>query len=286
MSSTCPVFLCLPAMGVGGRFYRRFASTLEARTGGTALAVDLLSSGSARKVVGEFGYREIVEEEIPSLVAQARRKYPKRPIVLCGHSLGGQLALLASGLMSRPPDALVLITAGTAYHRAWPLADRRRARMAVQLISLAARMLPWYPGNWLGFGGDQPCRLMRDWTFNATTGRYRFEGGARDESAILVCTATMRIPILSVGIMGDLVAPEGAQEELLAYAPRADITRLHIDVDGLDSRWKRHFSWARDPLAIVESIAQWATSAIANQSRDIGVLKSREAQPDKVPTWC
>lgn len=269
MNAIRPVFLCLPAMGVGGRFYQRFAQALEARTGGTAFACNLLSSGGARRVAGEFGYREIVEHEIPALVARTRRRHPRRPVVLCGHSLGGQLGLLACGLMPQPPDALVLIAAGTAHHRAWPADDRRAARIAVELITLAARMLPWYPGDRLGFGGDQPRRLMRDWAFNAASGRYRLEGSALDEAALRARVAALRTPVLSVGLFGDLVAPEGAQEELLAHAPRADITRLYIDGEEPGGRWQRHFGWARDPAAMAQAIAAWTEEVLAKTPREM-----------------
>ena len=264
--ATQPIFLCLPAMGVGARFYGRFAQALEARTGGIAIACELLIRGGARKVEGEFGYREVVEGEIPSLIARARRRYPGRPVVLCGHSLGGQLGLLASGLMRQPPDALVLIAAGTAHYLAWPARERPLARATVRLIAFAARVLPWYSGNRLGFGGDQPSRLMRDWTFNATTGRYRLEGSALDEAAIAARMATLRIPVLSLGIEGDLLAPEGAQAELLAHAPGAELTQSWMAEAQPIGRWRRHFSWARTPSAMAETIARWTAARISTRA--------------------
>lgn len=254
--ASMPIFLCLPAMGVEARFYRGFARSLQERTGAIAMTCDLLSRGGARKQAGNFGYREIVEEQIPRLVADARRRHPG-PIILCGHSLGGQLALLAAGLMHEPPDALVLVAAGTAHYAAWPASERRRARAFVNLVASAARILPWYPGDLLGFGGDQPRRLMRDWAFNARTGRYRMEGSAHDQATIASQVAMLRLPLLSIGLMGDRVAPEGAQEELLAHANAADVVRVHIDDRRLGSPWRRHFQWAREPARVVETIAQW-----------------------------
>lgn len=277
--ASTPVFLCLPAMGVEARFYRGFARSLQERTGAIAMTCDLLCRGGARKEAGEFGYREIVEEQIPMLVADARRRHPG-PIILCGHSLGGQLGLLAAGLMHKPPDALVLLAAGTAHYAAWPTSERRRARAFVHLIAAAARIMPWYPGDLLGFGGDQPRRLMRDWTFNATTGRYRLEGSAHDEASIAAQVAKLRLPLLSIGLMGDRVAPEGAQEELLAHASVADVVRVHIDDSRLGSPWQRHFQWTREPSRVVEAIAQWLpTVAPCNNanSRPSQALPARTA---------
>lgn len=257
-SDSAPVFLCLPAMGVGGRFYEPFAAALARACGGDGIAVDLLSSGAARR--RDVGYREIVEEELPALVALHREAFPGRPLYLVGHSLGGQLAVLASSRLQGQVDGLVLVAAGTAHHRRWPHGQRLRARCAVAVISAASVLLPWYPGHWLGFGGAQPRRLMRDWRFNAGSGRYRLHGSGLGADALAAALCEVELPVLSLEIAGDTVAPEGAIAELLAHLPRASITRRRIDAVASDRPWRRHFSWARSPQTVVPHIAQWLSS--------------------------
>ncbi len=256
-ADSVPVLVVLPAMGVAGRYYSRFTEALALRAQVHALACDLLSGGGRRRGARDFGYREIVEHEIPAIVTGIRKRFPGRPVILCGHSLGGQLALLASSRMPEPPDGLVLIAAGTAHHRAWPPGTRLKARLIVRLIRLAAGLLPWYPGDMLGFGGDQPRRLMRDWGYNATTGRYRLEGSSVDEAQLAKAVSSLQLPVLAVGVHGDLVAPEGAQIELIAPLQSACVQRVVLEGADYGGRWRRHFGWARNPEAAADVISHW-----------------------------
>lgn len=259
-ADSIPVVVVLPAMGVTGRYYLPFTNALTQCARVHAISYDLLSGGGRQRGTRDFGYREIVEHEIPAIVARVRKRFPGHPVMLCGHSLGGQLALLASARMTEPPDGLILIAAGTAHHRAWPSRTRLKARLIVQLIRLAARLLPWYPGDVLGFGGDQPRRLMRDWGYNATTGRYRLEGSRFDEVRLAEAVSSLTLPILTIGIQDDLVAPEGARRELTARLGSARVDRVVLEGSVYGGHWRRHFGWAREPDAVADAISQWISS--------------------------
>ncbi|NDZ89683.1 alpha/beta fold hydrolase, partial [Streptomyces sp. SID10115] len=94
-----PAVLILPAMGVPARFYRRFARQLHDE-GLTVLTVDLRGQGEAtpsaagRGAPGH-GYRAIVEDDLPAVVAAIRDELgTEPPLFLLGHSLGGQLGLV------------------------------------------------------------------------------------------------------------------------------------------------------------------------------------------------
>lgn len=264
-ASPVPVIVCLPAMGVAASFYRPFAEALAAATGATVDTVDLRGQGAhpeRARAGASFGYREIVEQDIPARVADWRARQPGRPVVLLGHSLGGQLALLACAQAASCADALVLVAAGTAHWRAWPASQRLRARGTVQAIRAAAALLPWYPGQRLGFGGDQPRRLMRDWGFNATTGRYRLEGSAQTPEMLEAALRDVDLPLLAVDILGDAIAPPGARDELLALVPRAAATRRAIAGPAGQSPWRRHFGWARAPSPAVRAIAPWLAETL------------------------
>ncbi len=259
-ADSVPVLVVLPAMGVTGRYYLHFTNALAQEARVHAISCDLLSGGGRRRGARDFGYREIVEHEIPAIVARVRKRFPGHPVMLCGHSLGGQLALLASARMTEPPDGLILVAAGTAHHRVWPSRTRLKARLTVQLIRLAAGLLPWYPGDVLGFGGDQPRRLMRDWGYNAATGRYRLEGSSFDEARLAEAVSSLTLPILTIGIQGDLVAPEGAQMELTARLASARVDRVMLEGSVYGGHWRRHFGWARKPDAVAVAISRWISS--------------------------
>jgi len=277
-SEKTPIVICLPAMGVAASFYRMFADALAAATGATTDPIDLRGQGDHpdRASAGaRFGYHEIVEHDIPARVAYWRTRAPGRPIVLLGHSLGGQLALLACAQRGTNADALVLVAAGTAHWRAWPRAERRRARWTVQAIRTAAALLPWYPGRRLGFGGNQPRRLMRDWAFNATTGRYRLEGSACTPEVLEAALRGVALPVLAVSVAGDAVAPAGAVDELLALAPGARLARCEIAAPAGQSPWRRHFSWARTPAPVVQTIAAWLAGQFLAPGFQAGIARHR-----------
>jgi len=255
-----PVLLMLPAMGVAAGFYTPFVHMLEQACAATVLTLELPGQGASplRAASGDdFGYREVVETFIPEAVQRAVGQHPGRPLILVGHSLGGQLALLAAAELKQVVHGLVLIATGTAHWRAWPEASRWRAALAVHAIRLVASMLPWYPGKRLGFGGNQPRRFMRDWSFNACRGGYRLEGSARSPAALARALADVRLPVLALSLRDDPIAPPGALADLLAKVPNADVTRDVFDGVTSDAPWRRHFSWARQPAGVYERVAKW-----------------------------
>jgi predicted alpha/beta hydrolase len=254
-----PALLLLPAMGVAARFYDPLAIELERVCGAAVIPLDLPGQGEspvqARSV--DYGYREVVESLIPDAIRRATVRYPRRPLYLVGHSLGGQLAVVAAAQTARWLNGLVLIAAGTAHWRSWPKGTRWRAAAVVHAIRTAAWLLPWYPGRLLGFGGEQARRFMSDWSFNATTGRYRLAGSARTPGEIELALGAVRLPVLSIAVRGDAIAPNGAELELLAKLPRACVERQAIDGVPGDGPWRRHFSWVRAPGEAAAATAAW-----------------------------
>lgn len=253
-----PVLLFLPAMGVPVGFYEPFLRELAAACRGTVVPLELPGQGThpLRASAGhDWGYREVVEELVPQALQRIALEHPGRPVLLVGHSLGGQLAVLASATVRI--DGLVLIAAGTAHWRAWPRASRWRAALAVHAIRLVARLLPWYPGARLGFGGNQARRFMRDWSFNAASGRYRLEGSQRSAQELARGLQQRELPMLAISLQDDPVAPAGALDELLSHLPRARVQRTTLPGVRSDAPWRRHFSWARRPAAVHEPIARW-----------------------------
>jgi pimeloyl-ACP methyl ester carboxylesterase len=68
---------------------------------------------------------------------------------------------------------------------------------------------------------------------------------------------TLALPVLSIGIGEDPIAPEGARDALLARVPRSAVTRVEIDGILEHRPWKRHFSWARRPQEASSAIGGW-----------------------------
>jgi predicted alpha/beta hydrolase len=252
-----PVVLCLPAMGAAADYYEPFGKRIASMGVATAVLLDLRGqgrSGASARRGDDFGYREILELDLPAAVAALRGTFPGRALYLAGHSLGGQLGLLYAARNPSTLKGLALIAAGTAHYRAWPRGSRASTWLYLSVIRLAAALLPWYPGTRLGFGGDQPRRLMRDWGRVVQHGRYQPEGSRFDYESAL---RTLCVPILSLSVQGDPVAPLGAREQLLAKAPSAPVTRIEVAGVLAHRPWKRHFSWAREPAEMVCEFSAW-----------------------------
>lgn len=253
-----PRVLFLPAMGVPASYYEPFLARLRLATGAGVHALELPGQGShsmqARRG-DDYGYREIVEELIPRAAAMHAARAPAAPVVIVGHSLGGQLGLLALATLAPQVRTLVLVASGTAHWRAWPVSRRLRAALVVNAIAAASQLLPWYPGRRLGFGGNQSRRFMRDWAFNARHGRYRLEGSERTTQDIEAQLAAVRARVHVLSIAGDPVAPAGACDELLRLLPNAAVTRHTVSAVSADPPWRRHFSWARQPSDVDSTLA-------------------------------
>jgi predicted alpha/beta hydrolase len=251
-----PVFLFLTAMGVEAKYYLPLVGCLAATFRAPVALADFRGQGEnlQRNGPSEFGYREILESDLPEIVARLNALYPDRPLYVVGHSIGGQFATLLASQHARMIRGLVLLASGTAHYRSWRGIQRWRYYGIIQFIRIVTMILRRYPGSRLGFGGDQPFRFMMDWVGHATTGRYEPAGSEVPYEAAL---RSVRLPVLSISIAGDAVAPAAAVDELLRKLAIADICRRTVSGIPRHDPWKRHFSWAREPEEIVMMIGDW-----------------------------
>ncbi|MBW5425723.1 alpha/beta fold hydrolase [Streptomyces sp. BG9H] len=272
-----PAVLILPAMGTPARFYRRFARQLHGE-GLTVLTADLRGQGEAAPRGGargrgahDHGYRTIVEEDIPAVLAAIRAELgPEPPLYLLGHSLGGQLGLVHAALGATPGtgigigigigpgvDGVVLVATGSVWFRAYGPLRGPALLLGELLISATSTLLGRWPGTRLGFGGDQPRGVMRDWARQGRTGRYAAKGSALDYETAL---AALELPVLAVSVEHDTFAPAAALDHLLGKVPRARLTRRHYTEREAGGRLD-HFAWTRSGGALAKQVAAW-TSAV------------------------
>ncbi|MEW1925914.1 alpha/beta fold hydrolase [Streptomyces sp. NPDC088360] len=263
-TSPCPApaVLILPAMGTPARYYRAFARQLHAQ-GLTALTVDMRGQGESTPRVtdadaADHGYRTIVEQDLVAIVDAIRAELgPEPPLYLLGHSMGGQLALVHASLGIGPGvDGVALVASGSVWFRAYgPL--RGPALLIGQLLAAAtSTMLGRWPGAKLGFGGNQPKGVMRDWARQGRTGRYSSPGSPHDYEAAL---RTLGLPVLAVFVEGDTWAPAPALDHLVGKVPAARVTRLRYSTQEAGGPLD-HFAWTRAGGALAKKVAAWAVA--------------------------
>jgi len=242
----------LPALGVPLAYYDRLFAAWSA-CGRRVVGVEL--RGGPKSPVQDmrrhgFGYTHLINEDLPAVFASSALASSDR-VVLSGHSLGGQLALLAAGADVVRPDALITLASGSSSTTRPTRLARARRRVAIHVVDAVTRSLGYWPGDRLGFAGRQPRTLMADWAHEARYGRYHLQGDQTDYEAAL---RTLTIPTLLIDIAGDRMNPSVSVDQLAARLPgHAD--RIRIDT------YPDHFLWARrDPEKTIDPIESWLMS--------------------------
>lgn len=254
-ANTGPVLLVVPAMGVRASFYLPLAQAL-ASLGTTVMCADLRGNGghSVRRRDGhDWGYEEMIGADLYAQVSWLRDAFPGRPVLLLGHSLGGQLGCLYAARHPGQLDGLILTGSGMVDWRGWGRARFKRWLQYV-LIGALTRALGYFPGERMGFAGNEPPGQMRDWVHSALTGRYRPTGASIDYEAAL---QAVRLPLLAITFHSDDYAPKGAAQRLLAKMPAADIEHLDLADHQVGLHPAGHFRWAREPDRVLPYYRQW-----------------------------
>lgn len=247
---TAASIVFLPALGVPLAYYGKLFAAWTAR-GRHVVGVEL--RGMPQSPVGDlrkesFGYAHLVRVDLPAVFADPAVAAAGR-VVLVGHSLGGQLALLSGAAGTVRPDAVVTLGTGTSSTAARRSALGRARRAAgVRFVGAVTCSLGYWPGHRLGFAGRQPRTLITDWAYEARHGRYRLHGDRTDYEAAL---ARMEIPVLLAGIAGDRMIPTAAVDHLARrLPPHVDRARIEAVPD--------HFLWARRaPEPVIDDVEAW-----------------------------
>ena len=267
-SDTGPVAVIVPALGVPAGFYSPFASRL-ASAAITTVTVDLRGQGASvphPSRASRHGYAEIVEVDLPAVFEYVGHIFHTRALWAVGHSLGGQLALVAGGLSKLPISGVVLIASGSAWYGGFSGLTKLRNLAFSQLFACTAFCVGFWPGDILGFGGRQSKALMVDWAHQVRTGKYASSASSRDYEAAL---RGFKLPVLAVEIEGDTLAPPGAINALCKKIPAAPIKRWQYTRNMCGPDKLSHFSWARRSPGLAEYVAEWL-SRKSRLSEDVG----------------
>ena len=254
-----PAVVIAAALGTPAGVYRRFAIALAER-GVNVLAADLRGIGDspfrASRRCG-WGYLDLADDELPTMLAAAADAFPGSPRFLFGHSLGGQLSLLhASRGGERNLAGLIFCASGTPYWRSfgrWTLG----IRLFAMWVRLWCALFGQFHGELLGFGGHQPARLMREWAGFCRNGVLRDSHGENLSAGF----AGVRLPALAIGMAEDMFAPQSSIDGLLALSG-AQAEKQFVE-QLPDGRPPRHFDWLKQPEDIASRVAAFCQRVVS-----------------------
>lgn len=240
---SAPIVLISPAMGIGSGYYRPVVEAFESH-GWRAQALKRrgFERGQPQASRREnWSYRDEIDD-IAAAVATARTEKPDRPVLLLGHSLGGQLA---AGHEVRHPtvDGVITVGGSVPYYRYYPHRGIPLAIMAGLIVPMTTAALGYVPKP--AFGGPGARTLMREWARMIMTGRPPFNVDSK-----------IQTPAFIVSLGGDQLAPKGAVDRLAGLFEADNTTRWHYDEvpEGASSD---HIAWVRTPVPVVERVVKW-----------------------------
>jgi predicted alpha/beta hydrolase len=249
------LFMC--ALGVEASYYQRFGEMM-ASSGIALVMCDLRGNGTSRLRPSrsvDFGYREIVELDIPAAMSVVRERLPDVPLYCGGHSLGGQLMILHLAVARPDIAGTTLVACAIPYYRNWHGRLRRSVRFAAWIFPIVGSLLGYVPGKRFGFGGEREARtLMLDWSHNARTARYEPIGSDIDYEAAL---QGVQLDLITVNIADDFMAPPNAVDFMFEKLPASNGKRVEARLS--EPSRAAHMRWARDPVEVVAALSAWIT---------------------------
>ena len=243
------VLLLGPAMGVRATYYRPLAVAWRDR-GHPAVTFDLRGIGTSSVRAGrgvDFGYREVVEVDLPAILGAVRREYPDRPIVFQGHSLSGQLACLHASRWPESFETILLVATCSVYYKPWGVGLWFFLHMARFLSTVFGH----FPGKIVGFAGREARTLVRDWSRQGFHGTYELAGTDHDYESSL---GRMTTPVHATHFSDDKLAPLAAVLHLLEKMPDETTTRDRVEPADFGVDELGHFGWIKSSEALVDRL--------------------------------
>lgn len=263
--SNTPVVLFFPAMGVKAPYYFDLAHSLNSHNIHFA-CTDLRGHGPLHEKPNrsnDFGYHEMIHFDWTAAVTHLREYYPDNPLYIMGHSLGGQLSACYASIDQHDISGVILLASGNihyqAYRRKWKIL------LGTQLLWYISKIIGYLPGKTLGFAGHEAQGVIRDWAYNARSGRYRAKNGDRfylfDGKL-----SQAETHILAITFDGDRLSPHSAMQSLLDKFHRAKKTHIKTCARELNIPSLGHFDWIKNAEKLTPKIARWINAQTKNET--------------------
>jgi predicted alpha/beta hydrolase len=228
------------ATAVPQSFYARFATWLSLQ-GMTVVTYDYRGIGDSRpaRMRGFHAtMRDWGEKDFEGVLRFALSEKGERPVVVIGHSVGGQLLGLAqsNGAVARA----VTVGAQSGYWGHWDGWSKAH-KMAVwyAVIPAVTHVVGYFPRQF-GLGEDLPQGVALEWARWCRHPRYVF---SRPDTA--AGFARVQAPIKSFSVDDDDYAPERAVDWLHRAFTGAPVERVHLVARDLHASGVGHFGFFR-----------------------------------------
>jgi predicted alpha/beta hydrolase len=221
------------------------------------------SQSGRREACEPCSYDDLVARDLPAVCAFGReRSGRRRPVVVLGHSLGGNVALAAQGTGAIRVDAIVALGAGMWLRELEP----SRARWMVKRLTLAAsvalsRRVGYFPSRALRLGSDdESSLLLEDFARFAHAGIWASADGRLDYLASL---RDVRIPVLQVLTEGDRLecVPECGALFVGRCGGRNEVIRVARSDDGGSAPSSMGLVTGGRVAAVWERVEAWMRAA-------------------------
>ncbi|MGV6851142.1 MAG: alpha/beta hydrolase family protein [bacterium] len=251
------VLFWLPAMGTPAKVYLNFAEKLAAK-GWAVVLCDYRGHGESGYTASSeenFGFKEILENDLLHYWRQISSIFPSLPIFIGGHSLGGQFASLFAGTIQDQLSGVVLIGSGLPYYKCFSGLRSLWFKWSIKFIRRMALMNGYYPGVKIGFGENEGKNLILDWAECGLHGFYRVNNSLVNWENMI---KQQKQPVLAVSFSQDSYAPKSSLNALLKKMPEAKVSQYELGPAMFAQGSADHFHWLKEPNEVVRKLVQWA----------------------------
>ncbi|GAA4487000.1 alpha/beta fold hydrolase [Rhodococcus olei] len=247
-----PVVVIFPGLGVPAGYYDTVAQALVEH-GYNAAIGELRGQGDSRPRPGpesDYGYQELASVDFPAVFEVVRERFDESTPFLLGHSMGGQLGVMYAARSDGGLGGMILVASGSPFHRGHGVVRGAGLLVGSAAMSITANVAGFWPGDRFDVGGfgRQSKVLISDWSRFARTGLLEPAGADIDYEDRI---GRLTLPVLSISVEGDDLAPKQSIRNLVRKFPKADLTTWH------QNEPLGHNGWIRNCATTVDRIVAW-----------------------------
>ena len=244
------LILFIPALGTPAAYYTEIGEEF-AKQGYLFVTLELRGQGEDLPLASrkrDFGYEQLIDNDVRFTLSYLRKQYPHTQIVLAGHSLGAQLAVLYSSRYEASPVnknfQILAIASATPYYKYF----RTGLYFMTYVFNFSSALLGYFPGKQLGFAGREARTLMKDWCGLVRSNQYNFNNSTSDYEAALPILSTS---VKSVSFEGDNFAPMRGIQGWLDKLSQCEVSYQTVNAGQLELKRLNHMNWTKVPKRVV-----------------------------------